>query len=94
MVKQYLKNKRGHHYKNGWLEVPEKYAYLKQNAIKRNPIGSRVKRVKVEMAAKRKTKHQESLVVGKGKRKAEMEMDMEDSQEEGSMASGEGGSDE
>ncbi|KAH9049188.1 hypothetical protein EDB83DRAFT_2317255 [Lactarius deliciosus] len=29
LAKQLLKNKRGHSYRSGYLEVPEKYAYLK-----------------------------------------------------------------
>jgi hypothetical protein len=47
IVKQYMKNKRKHHYKNGWLDVPERYAYLKDNAYKRNPTSSRKKRALV-----------------------------------------------
>ena len=38
-----MKNKRKHHYRHGWLDVPEKYAYLKHNAGKRNPAASRKK---------------------------------------------------
>ncbi|KAF9471608.1 hypothetical protein BDN70DRAFT_938823 [Pholiota conissans] len=59
MVKQYIKNKRAHHYHNGWLEVPAKYAYLKVNAQKRKPSGSRVKRAKTEAAAKTRAKRDE-----------------------------------
>ena len=44
IVKQFVKNKRKNHYSHGWLEVPPKYAYLKQNAMKRNPAASRMKR--------------------------------------------------
>jgi hypothetical protein len=44
IVKQFVKNKRKNHYANGWLEVPAKYAYLKQNSIKRNPTASRSKK--------------------------------------------------
>jgi len=44
IVKQYMKNKRKHHYKNGWLDVPERYAYLKDNAYKRKPTSSCKKR--------------------------------------------------
>jgi len=44
IVKQFVKNKRKNHYANGWLEVPGKYAYLKQNAMKRNQTASRSKR--------------------------------------------------
>ncbi|KAI9434898.1 hypothetical protein H4582DRAFT_2080571 [Lactarius indigo] len=39
LAKQLLKNKRGHSYRSGYLEVPEKYAYLKINAAKRRPRG-------------------------------------------------------
>ncbi|KAH9032361.1 hypothetical protein EDB83DRAFT_2319122 [Lactarius deliciosus] len=41
LAKQLLKNKRGHSYRSGYLEVPEKYAYLKVNAAKRRPRGRR-----------------------------------------------------
>jgi hypothetical protein len=44
IVKQFVKNKRKNHYANGWLDVPEKYKYLKQNSRKRNPAGSRSKK--------------------------------------------------
>jgi hypothetical protein len=44
LVKQYLKNRRGNHYANGWLDVPAKYDYLKANSQKRNPSGSRRKK--------------------------------------------------
>jgi len=44
IVKQFVKNKRKNHYANGWLEVPAKYAYLKQNSMKRNPTASRSKK--------------------------------------------------
>ncbi|KAF9470410.1 hypothetical protein BDN70DRAFT_939735 [Pholiota conissans] len=66
MVKQYIKNKRAHHYHNGWLEVPAKYAYLKENTKKRNPSGSRVKRAKNVMAAKKKAKRKESTAASSG----------------------------
>ncbi len=32
---QLLKNKQAHSYKRGYLEVPERYAYLKETAAKR-----------------------------------------------------------
>ncbi|KAH9012177.1 hypothetical protein EDB84DRAFT_1645184 [Lactarius hengduanensis] len=41
LAKQLLKNKRGHSYRSGYLEVPAKYAYLKDNAAKRRPRGRR-----------------------------------------------------
>jgi hypothetical protein len=44
IVKQFVKNKRKNHYANGWLEVPAKYAYLKQNSKKRDPAASRSKK--------------------------------------------------
>ncbi|KAJ3501991.1 hypothetical protein NLJ89_g9088 [Agrocybe chaxingu] len=56
IVKRYMKNKRSHHYSSGWLDVPEKYKYLKDNSSKRDPNGSRVKRAKAELAAKKSRK--------------------------------------
>jgi hypothetical protein len=44
IVKQFVRNKRKNHYTNGWLDVPDKYAYLKSNSKKRNPAGPRVKK--------------------------------------------------
>jgi hypothetical protein len=44
IVKQFVKNRRKNHYANGWLEVPGKYAYLKQNAMKRNRTASQSKK--------------------------------------------------
>ena len=43
-MKQFVKNKRKNHYAHGWLEVPAKFAYLRQNSRKRNPIASRLKK--------------------------------------------------
>lgn len=60
IVKQYVKNKRKNHYAHGWLEVPEKYTYLKQNSSKRDPGGSRSKKalMGVPVAKKRGQKRQ------------------------------------
>jgi hypothetical protein len=44
IVKQFVKNRRKNHYANGWLTVPEKYGYLKQNSLKRNSSASRLKK--------------------------------------------------
>ncbi|KAJ7655447.1 hypothetical protein B0H17DRAFT_1073443 [Mycena rosella] len=54
IVKQYIKNKRRNGYKNNWLEVPEKYAYLKTNSAKRDQSASRKRRT-VSTTAPRKT---------------------------------------
>lgn len=35
LAMQLLKNKRAHSYRRGYLEVPERYAYLKETAAKR-----------------------------------------------------------
>ncbi|KAH8978699.1 hypothetical protein EDB86DRAFT_2836548 [Lactarius hatsudake] len=35
LAKQLLKNKQGHSYRRGYLDVPAKYAYLKENAAKK-----------------------------------------------------------
>ncbi|KAJ7921052.1 hypothetical protein B0H13DRAFT_2318808 [Mycena leptocephala] len=33
IIKQYIKNKRSHAYRNEWLKVPANYNYLKANII-------------------------------------------------------------
>lgn len=45
-----MKNKRGRLYKLGEIDVPEKFNYLKANASKRDPNGSRKKRACVSSA--------------------------------------------
>lgn len=62
IVRRYMKNKRGHHYKNGWLDVPDKYTHLKRNSSRRNPEGSRIKRAKAVLAAKKKGPSRQSTV--------------------------------
>jgi hypothetical protein len=37
LAMQLLKNKRGYSYRRGYLEVPNKFAYLKDNAAKKTP---------------------------------------------------------
>ncbi|KAJ7851748.1 hypothetical protein B0H13DRAFT_2359844 [Mycena leptocephala] len=46
IVKQYIKNKRRHAYKNGWLEPPAKFEYLKANSAKRSPSAPRGRKSK------------------------------------------------
>ncbi|KAJ7125724.1 hypothetical protein C8R43DRAFT_1135292 [Mycena crocata] len=53
IVKQFMKNKRKHLYKNGGLEVPAKFAYLKANSAKRDPSASRKRRTVTVTAHKR-----------------------------------------
>lgn len=75
LVKQFIKNKRGNHYRNGWLDVPEKYSHLKKNSLKRDQSGSRKKKAfynadassSVALAKKRSTKRSE--IMSKGKQK-------------------------
>ncbi|KAJ7442915.1 hypothetical protein B0H11DRAFT_470882 [Mycena galericulata] len=74
-VKQFTKNKRRNGYRHNWLEVPEKYKYLKANSAKRDPSASRKRRtattaqknVAVKMAAK---KASTKVVVAKRKKPA------------------------
>jgi hypothetical protein len=71
LVKQYTKNKCKNHYKNGWLDVPDTFSYLKDNASKRDPTGSRKKRALNPAVAKQQTTKQRLAVAarkGKGKR--------------------------
>jgi hypothetical protein len=77
IVKQYMKNKQKNHYKNGWLPVPEKYKYLKENSRKRNPQGSRIKRAKSNSSMALSTKAQ-----GKGKADVPEETDDEDDEDD------------
>ncbi|KAJ7206494.1 hypothetical protein GGX14DRAFT_457089, partial [Mycena pura] len=44
IVKQYVKNKRNNAYKKGYIDVPPKCAYLKENAAKRDPSKPRGKK--------------------------------------------------
>jgi hypothetical protein len=73
LVKQYLKNRRGNHYANGWLDVPAKYDYLKGNSQKRNPSGSRRKKalsaaVAAQKKAKKGNRAQVSRSIGQAKK--------------------------
>ncbi|TFK65414.1 hypothetical protein BDN72DRAFT_845569 [Pluteus cervinus] len=54
LVKRFLKNRRSYHYARKWLVPPTKYAYLKANASNRKSNGSRVKRAKLELLAKKR----------------------------------------
>jgi hypothetical protein len=65
-----MKNRRVNHYRNGWLDVPEKYGYLKNNANKRDPTASRTKKALSSTAsAKQATKDLQDVGGQKGKRK-------------------------
>lgn len=92
-MKQYIKNKRRHAYRQQVLDVPEKYTYLKANSAKRNPSASRKRRAgaasapkKAVAAAKKaatvrskKTKNTDKLSTkAKGKKKAQVVSDDED----------------
>jgi hypothetical protein len=98
IVKQFTKNKRRNHYRNGWLDVPEKYAYLKNNASMRNPTASRKKAaLSGGGAAVKKTATRndvQSEVPGKGKAvrvdEDESEEDEEEDRERGEGDDGEG----
>jgi hypothetical protein len=60
------------HYQNGWLDVPEKYAYLKNNANMCDPTASCKKKALSSTAAAKQTKKgpQGPGTVHKGKGKA------------------------
>jgi len=81
-----MKNKRKNHYKNGWLPVPEKYKYLKENSRKRNPQGSRIKRAKSDSSMALSTKAQ-------GKRKAGVPAETDDEDDEDDEDDGDDGHD-
>ncbi|KAJ6629611.1 hypothetical protein B0H10DRAFT_2208573 [Mycena sp. CBHHK59/15] len=87
IVKRYIKNKRRLGYRQEWLDVPDKYKYLKANSAKRDPSASRKRRfvsatapkkAAVRVAAKKsvkKSKTKQTTAVakskGKGKQKAQ-----------------------
>jgi len=50
LVKQFIKDRRGNHYRKGWLDVPEKYSHLKENAQKRDKSVSRTKKASLAPA--------------------------------------------
>ncbi|KAJ6607277.1 hypothetical protein B0H10DRAFT_1956375 [Mycena sp. CBHHK59/15] len=59
LVKQYIKNKCKHTYKQNWLVPPTKFAYLKANSAKRDqsaPQGRKQKLEKATTAAKKSTR--------------------------------------
>jgi hypothetical protein len=80
LVKQYIKNKRKNHYKNGWLDVPEKYTYLKNNASKRDPTGSRKKRALT--STRQATRRNEGGATKTKKRKVTKRVVPDDEEEE------------
>jgi len=86
-----MKNKRGHLYGIGQLAVPEKYAYLKDNASKRDPSGSRKKRAlsAVTMTGKQARTHGKHPG-RKGKEKAPRRVPDTDDEEDEDEASATG----
>lgn len=67
VAKQYMKNRRGHSYRRGYLDPPAKYAYLKENAAKRSdaPRGNGKKRTyEGAIAGSSRTKHNETRKIG------------------------------
>ncbi|KAJ7730419.1 hypothetical protein B0H16DRAFT_1469582 [Mycena metata] len=101
MIKQYTKNKRRHGYRQKFLDVPEKFAYLKHNSAKRDPSASRKRRtvatstskkaknaVKVPVPKKRKPAAKAGSSKAKGKRAV---ADDEDEAEDEDMPAFDGG---
>ena len=84
LAHQYLKNKRGYNYRQGLLDVPDKYKYLKDNATQRSnaPRGNTHKR-KAAQAKKQATAAKKARI-SKGLGKGKAINDKEDSEEEDS----------
>ncbi|KAJ7760283.1 hypothetical protein DFH07DRAFT_957663 [Mycena maculata] len=73
IVKQYIKNRRNNAYRHNWLEVPEKYKYLKSNAAQRDPSGPRGRQnkvAKVKVAAAKHSQQQKKPQASKQKSSA------------------------
>lgn len=84
LARQYLKNRRSYNYRQGRLDVPENYQYLKDNAAKRSntPCGNTHKRKAAE--EKREATVTKRARISKGKEKAISNSDEEeDSDHEG-----------
>lgn len=82
LIKQFFKNKRSRAYQQGWLEVPTKYTYLKDNAGKRSTDGSRVKKANAILAAKKNKRRQNTKAKGKGKATQHREIEEDEEEEE------------
>ncbi|KAJ7845963.1 hypothetical protein B0H14DRAFT_3454699 [Mycena olivaceomarginata] len=98
LVKQYIKNKRRHGYRKGFLERPAQYDYLKTNSAKRNPSAPRGPRVAVRRS--KKVAEKKAAVKAKGKSKAKprtkqvVEDDDESMSDEPGLSRDRGGSEE
>lgn len=82
IIKQFFKNKRGRAYQQGWIDVPSKYTYLKANSKKRSTDGSRVKRAKAILAARKSKKRPRASPDGAGAGSTGVRGDVEMSDEE------------
>jgi hypothetical protein len=87
-----LKNKRGYNYRQGRLDIPEKYHYLKDNAAQRSeaPRGNAHKRKAAQ--AKKEAMVTKRARISKGKGKAiddEEEEEEEEEEAEGERNNGE-----
>ncbi|KAJ7310836.1 hypothetical protein DFH08DRAFT_1088007 [Mycena albidolilacea] len=81
LVKQYIKNKRCHGYRKGFLERPAQYDYLKTNSAKRNPSAPRGPRVAVRQSKKVAEKKAAAKAKGKSKAKLRTKQVVEDDDE-------------
>ncbi|CAK5270941.1 unnamed protein product [Mycena citricolor] len=60
ILRQYMKNLRSQAYRSGELEVPDQYHYLRLNSAKRDPSGSRTKRIKSVLTGAHRSKSSKS----------------------------------
>ncbi|KAF5315125.1 hypothetical protein D9619_007520 [Psilocybe cf. subviscida] len=97
IVKQFFKNKRKNHYRNGWLAVPERYAHMADVSSKRNPAGSRTKtarKVFDERQRKRdQQRHREEVAALEDDAHEDEEMADGEDNEDGGEDEGEAGND-
>lgn len=97
LVKQYIKNKRRHGYRKGFLERPAQYDYLRANSAKRKPSAPRGARVAARQSKKVAVKKAAAKAKGKAKakpRKKQVVDDDESMSDEAGPSRGRGGSDE
>ena len=84
LARQYLKNKRSYNYRQGLIDVPDKYQYLKGNAAQRSeaPRGNVHKRKAAQAKKQAKVAKKARISEGVGKEKAINDDEEEEDEDE------------
>jgi len=89
LARQYLKNKRSYNYRQGLIDVPDKYQYLRGNAAQRSeaPRGNAHKRKAAEAKRQATVAKKARIFEGLGKGRA-INDDEEEEEEQGNVGGG------